>query len=149
MLTRGNIEEKVECAFQIYDTNEKGYLDKETYKKFVDTMIHASVFLNTHQAEEFDKTLGLLKERLLKLAEGKEIIKFIEIQNTIRADRLIEEFENIEQNRQRGTTVAKIKNSLETKTKEAPREVINESSEEDSEESNSPSNKIRSAKLGV
>ena len=136
MLTRGNLEEKIECAFQIYDTEEKGSLDIETYKKFVNTTIHASVFLNTYQAELFEETLRKLEERLLKLAEGKKIVKFIEIQNDLRTDNFIDYFENIEQNRQRGTTIAKIKSSLKTKSKENLQEVISELSEgEESDDS--------------
>ncbi len=133
MLTRGNLEEKVEFAFQIYDDEEKGYLDLETYHKFVDTMVHASGFLHTYQADSFATMLTKLKDKLLSLAQGKESIMYIDVKKSLRKDSFLDYFENIEQNRQRGSTIAKIKASLETKRKKNGKEKIKEVSDDDEE----------------
>jgi len=127
MLTRGNLAEKVEFAFQVFDKQGKGHLDPESYKKFVSSMIHASIFLNNYDTESFKATLMSIEEKLLHLAKGKDKIKFVEIQNFLVSEQFIDYFDTVDGVRERGGTVAKIKNSLSKGgPKETNREVISE-----------------------
>lgn len=151
MLTRGNLAEKVEFAFQVFDQEGKGSLDPESYKKFVSSMVHASIFLNTYDADNFKATLVSIEEKLLHLAKGKDVIKYIEIQNFLVSEDFIHYFDTIEGVRERGGTVAKIKTSLEKTGKKADKqpvaEVIGEVDEGSYEDSNSLKNSLKNEKL--
>ena len=137
MLTRGNLAEKVEFAFQVFDKEGKGYLDPESYKKFVSSMIHASIFLNNYDTDSFKATLISIEEKLLHLAKTKDRIKFIEIQNFLVSEQFIDYFDTVDGVRERGGTVAKIKSSLSKNSSKEINQVINEVEEGSHSESSS------------
>ena len=149
MLTRGNLAEKVEFAFQVFDKEGKGSLDPESYTKFVSSMVHASIFLNNHDADTFKATLASIEEKLWHLAKGKDVIKYVEVQNHLVSEDLIHYFDTIEGTRERGGTVAKIKSSLGTTGNKKPAlaEVIGEVDEGSYEDSSSLKSKAEKLEL--
>lgn len=135
MLTRGNILEKTEAAFQIYDKEDKGYLTSAEYAEFVKSIIEASKVMITDPDMQVDEELEKLREKLLEISKRKERIQYIDIQSALTADDFVEFLDNNEHVRERGSTVAQIQKSLSVQSPkvEPATEAIQEENEEELE----------------
>ena len=143
MLTRGNVFEKTESAFQIFDKQDKGYLTSVEYAEFVKSIIEASRMMITDTNMEVDEELEKLREKLLEISRRKERIQYIDVQSALSSDDFVEFLDNNEQARERGSTVAQIQKSLNVQSpKIEPAESIQEEGDEEELEKEWSRNRI-------
>lgn len=99
MLIRGSLDEKIEFAFQVFDKEEKGYLEPDEYKFYVRSLIKASKMVK-HNKEDpvFDKELAQFETKLLGLAKkGDAEVKYGDIHNALLGDTFIQYCHNLTQ----------------------------------------------------
>ena len=115
MITRGSLKEKIDFAFQVYDTEGTGYMSPESYGHFVRSIVQAARFSNLEEnSPEFDQALANFEKKLVDIGKAKENINFIDIQNGIRSDLFVEQCSKAQEIRERGSTMANIKRSLDS-----------------------------------
>lgn len=98
MLIRGSLDEKIEFAFQVFDKEEKGYLEPEEYHCYVRSLIKASKMVRHNSVDPvFDKELAQFEAKLLGLAKGAAEVKYGDIHNALLGDTFIEYCHNLAQ----------------------------------------------------
>ena len=113
MLMRGNIEERVQFAFQIYDKGEKGHLTVEEFEEFLKSIIQVVMLTNKGSIDPyFNEDLEQFEKAMLALCENKEMISFLELKNELLGHDFIKSCDETEVTRKRGETIAKITSSF-------------------------------------
>jgi len=113
MLMRGNIEERVQFAFQIYDKGEKGHLTVEEFEEFLKSIIQVVMLTNKGSIDPyFNEDLEQFEKAMLALIENKEMISFLELKNELLGHDFIKSCDETEVTRKRGETIARITSSF-------------------------------------
>mmetsp|Transcript_15786 Transcript_15786/g.13419 ORF Transcript_15786/g.13419 Transcript_15786/m.13419 type:complete len:151 (+) Transcript_15786:200-652(+) len=113
MLMRGNMKEKSQYNFQIFDMGNKGYLNEAEYNGFLDSIVNCAYISNRNNTtvffgEDTEKFLETMK----KVPKKLEKVKFSEIEADLLKHPFIIYCQDNETKRKRGKTMVQIENSF-------------------------------------
>ncbi len=113
MLMRGNLEERTQFAFQVFDKGDKGYLSAKEYEQFLRSIVLATLVSNRGNVDPyFNQDLEAFESEMTELVKGKDSIMFLDIKKDMLSHDFIKNCDSSEQNRKRGETVAVLTNTL-------------------------------------